>query len=646
MADQKHVVSIVVATCDTESASVITSKLINEDFTMEANKIWTVKRGVKLQKEPQTSMSRLKEYDDASMDYDDLDLNVDGNTGKRPHRLGSYESENELHKMKRLKSFSDQGTSISSDHSQAAQQILADIHIIIKPPAMSNISSFVFPNCKAGILVVPCDSRKFDQDKEILINSVKEIGHYWKKDAFTHLVIVNMPSQERSQTSENEKTRNKFSSQIRSLLYGTHFDHRVEFCDSDGLLKTIYEKVSKCIEFYPSLTEQDVNALDVYNRKENGQFFVEASEIEPHVTNAKAILQERNIGFVQNSFYKKEEVFNAFQCFIEDFHSAEQYLELAEFYERFDSTLPELSSQSRMLLDAFCALGLTNVCPNKHVYILPLMVSTGNKETFDKFGDFSPESNQLRITFNSDTMPVALKAKILMACLTNSWIVYSFRPSISNLGDTYFARKGNFGLCLTFETSDAKCYVYLQMSRDHKTGNLEKECEKTRNMITEILGEKCQNYVTRKQDKPPFDYSDEVDWKNVDDLLSSKRCLYKGGNHLLKYWFSTEEKFKVGAEVNAGTIDSFLAELAKLFGSGYYLFFVEQSIPSELIDRLRETNITIERLVYCLLKEWWQKKELKQEASVSALRDAVVNDTSLKISIHKFDSLVDRFFSD
>lgn len=63
-------------------------------------------------------MSRLKEYDDASMDYDDLDLNVDGNTGKRPHRLGSYESENELHKMKRLKSFSEPGTSISSDHSQ------------------------------------------------------------------------------------------------------------------------------------------------------------------------------------------------------------------------------------------------------------------------------------------------------------------------------------------------------------------------------------------------------------------------------------------------------------------------------------------------------------------------------------------------
>lgn len=31
---------------------------------------------------------------------------------------------------------------------------------------------------------------------EILIKTIKEIGHYWKNSAFTHLVVVNMPSED------------------------------------------------------------------------------------------------------------------------------------------------------------------------------------------------------------------------------------------------------------------------------------------------------------------------------------------------------------------------------------------------------------------------------------------------------------------
>lgn len=63
-------------------------------------------------------MLELKGLEDSGMDCEDLDLSVDGNTGKRPHRLGSDDSENDSHKMKRLKSLSESGTNKSSDHGQ------------------------------------------------------------------------------------------------------------------------------------------------------------------------------------------------------------------------------------------------------------------------------------------------------------------------------------------------------------------------------------------------------------------------------------------------------------------------------------------------------------------------------------------------
>lgn len=297
------------------------------------------------------------------------------------------------------------------------------------------------------------------------------------------------------------------------------------------------------------MTEHQSCALDEYNRKENDQLFVEASEIQ--LENAPAILKERNIECVNNSLYKKEKIFNAFQCFITGLNSAEHYLELTEFYRVLGSKLPKLSHKMIVLQDAFCYSGLLYVFKKKEnvktvnkVYVLPLIVSNDNN-TFDRNDSFTPESNTLRMTFEADTIPAPLKARILLSCIKQNWIVHPIKPSLPRLPDAYFAEKNPHGLTINFETetSDGNCSVYLQISQangtEHTSCDIAVLCEDLKSIVKESIEGNCKHYVRDKTFKSS-DGLDEYKWVNVEDLLSNKKQLNKGGINLLKHWFSKE----------------------------------------------------------------------------------------------------------
>lgn len=84
--------------------------------------------------------------------------------------------------------------------------------------------------------------------------------------------------------------------------------------------------------------------------------------------------------------------------------------------------------------------------------------------------------------------------------------------------------------------------------------------------------------------------------------------------------------------------DSVLAKIARLFGSGYRLFFIEQGISSAIVDQIDDNNPKKAReVIFKLLQEW--KKLNASRANYSTLRAAIQN-SDVNVDLYEYAKIV------